>query len=134
MKLRSLLGLCLSGSLLLAGQAALADKNDKEKSNNRSERAVQVHIDKETGRKMSASDDSVAAVEATEPVVVDLSGRLPAETEPPQYHSNGMVSIKTGAEHLKYLVVTIDEDGNKSFVHQRMDDVDLNAKADKGEE
>lgn len=134
MNIQSILGLCLSGSLLFAGQAALADKG-KEKSNNRSEQAVQVHLDKETGKKLGAADDSNlgAAKEAADPIV-DTSGLMPVESEPAQYHSDGSMSAKIGTEHLKFLVMTVDENGEKAIMHQESDEIDLEATVEKGDE
>lgn len=133
MKFKSILGLCLSGSLLFAGQAALADKG-KKKSNNRSEQAVQVHIDKETGKKIGAADDSNLGAKEEASTVVDVSGMMPVESEPAQYHADGSMSAKIGTEHLKYLVMTVDENGEKAIMHQNSDEIDLEATVDKGEE
>ena len=97
MKIQTVLGLCLSGEVdRIAGPLAMAD-SDKEKSNNRSEQAVQVHIDKATGKKMAAADDSDlgATKEAAAPVV-DVSGMMPVQSEPAQYHADGIVSAKIG--------------------------------------
>lgn len=134
MKIQSVLGLCLSGSLLLAGQAALAD-NGKEKSNNRSEQAVQVHLDKETGKKMGAADDSnLGATEEAAAPIVDTNGMVPVKSEPAQYHADGSMSAKIGTEHLKFLVMTVDENGEKAILHQESDEIDLEATVEKGEE
>lgn len=123
MKVQTILGLCLSGSLLLAGQSTLAD-NGKEKSNNRSERAVQVQIDKKTGKKI-AQDDADAAnagkTKSVQPAAVPSSQTdllLPAQSEAPVEHGDGTRSARVGQEHLKYLAVSIDENGNKVFTHQ----------------
>jgi len=120
MKIQTLLGLCLSGSLLFAGSAAMADDN---KSNNRSARAVQVHIDKE-GRK-TAPDDSDAAVAsavATQTAIAsDVSKVMPAENSDVQYNADGSMSAQLGSSNLKYLVMTVDEDGTKSVTHQSAD-------------
>jgi hypothetical protein len=132
MKIQTVLGLCLSGSLLLTGQVALAADG---KSNNRSERAVQVHIDKETGKKMAAADDSnLGATEEAAAPIVDTSGMMPVKSEPAQYHADGSMSAKIGTEHLKFLVMTVDENGEKAILHQDSDKIDLEATVDKGEE
>ncbi len=133
MKNQSILGLCLSASLLLAGPAAMADKN-KDEDKPKNARAVQVQLDKKTGKKLSAPDDSnLDAVSAEAESTVDLSGMMPVRTEPPQYHADGTISMKMGTEHLKYLVMIVDEDGEKTLVHQKTDQVDLQATKDKGE-
>ena len=109
MKTQSILGLCLSMSLLLIGPTAMADKGkDQEKQKNA--RAMQVQLDKKTGKKLSAPDDSdlTAKVAAAEPIV-DAKGMMPVAAEPPQYHADGSVSAKLGTENLKYLVLTVGE-------------------------
>jgi hypothetical protein len=124
MKIRSILGLCLSGSLLFAGQAALAD-NDKEKSNNRSARAVQVHVDKDTGQKIPEDDSAASAAEvsATSVSSSDAMDRLmPAENQAPVEHSNGATSVRLGQESMRYLTVTIDENGEMHTTHQTLDE------------
>lgn len=125
MKLKSLLGLCLSGSLLFAGQAALADKNDKEKSNNRSERAVQVHVDKDTGQKIPEDDSapSVSAVSTSSPSAPDgLDRVMPEKNQAPQDHGDGVTSVQLGQESMRYLTVTIGEDGEISTKHETLEE------------
>lgn len=130
MKSRSLLGLCLGVSLLMAGPA-IADKgNDKPKN----ARAMQVMLDKNTGKKLSAPDDSEQTTAAAAETVVDTKGIMPTQAEPPQYHADGSMSARIGTENLKFLVVTMDADGNKTMSHQRIDNVDLElTEQDKGE-
>ena len=128
MKFKSLLGLCLSGSLLLAGQAALAG-DDKEKSNNRSDRAVQVHIDKETGRKVSQDDATEAASDAalaqsTTVPASQLDLVMPAQSQDLGTNADGVKSARLGQESLNYLTVTIDENGNKEFSHQKSSELE----------
>jgi hypothetical protein len=82
---------------------------------------------------MGAADDSnLGATEAAAPVV-DTSGMMPVQSEPVQYHSDGSSSARIGTEHLKFLVMTVDEDGAKAIVHQEADEIDLEASVDKGE-
>ena len=130
MKSRSLLGLCLGVSLLVAGPA-IADKgNDKPKN----ARAMQVMLDKNTGKKLSAPDDSEQTTAAAAETVIDTKGIMPTQAEPPQYHADGSMSARIGTENLKFLVVTMDADGNKNMSHQRIDNVDLElTQQDKGE-
>ena len=135
MKDKTILGLCLSAGLLLTGPTALAD-NDDGKSNSRSARAVQVHIDKDTGRK-TAPDDSNLAVQAATVVVPDGASKImPAENSDVQYNSDGSMSAQLGIENLQYLVMTIDEDGERTVSHQSIEDIESNSittKTDKGE-
>jgi hypothetical protein len=132
MKIQLILGLCLSASLLLAGPTAMAD-NGKDKPKNA--RAMQVQIDKKTGKIMNEATDEVptsARVEAD--TIVDAKGMMPVEAEPQQYHADGTVSAKLGTENLEYLVITIGEDGEKRLSHQKEDDLNLKAvEQDKGE-
>ena len=130
MKSQILLGLSLSISLLLAGPAIAEKGKDKPKN----ARAMQVQLDKKTGKKLSAPDDSDLSAEAVAETVVDTRGMMPAKAEPPQYHADGSMSARIGIENLKFLVVTMDEDGNKTVTHQPIDNVDLElSEQDEGE-
>ena len=130
MKSRSLLGLGLSVCLLMAGPA-IADAN-KDKPKNA--RAMQVQLDKKTGKKLSAPDDSQKSAVAAAESVVDTKGMMPTQAEPPQYHADGSISARIGTENLKFLVISMDENGNKTLSHQRINDVNLEpSEQDKGE-
>ena len=134
MKIQTVLGFCLSGCLMMVGPLAVAD-NDKDKSNNRSARAMQVQLDKKTGKIMNQADDSDLAAKAAEAeTIVDTKGMMPVESEPPQYHADGSVSAKLGTKNMKYLVLTVGENGAKTLSHQKEDDLNLKAiEQDKGE-
>lgn len=136
MKTQSVLGLCLSACLLLAGPAAMADKG-KGKDKPKNARAMQVQIDKKTGKIMNEADDSKLTAEtaaAKAETIVDAKGMMPVEAEPPQYHADGSVSAKLGTKNLEYLVVTIDENGEKTLSHQKADELTLEAvEQNKGE-
>lgn len=130
MKSLTLLGLSLSVCLLLAGPAVADKGKDKPKN----ARAMQVQLDKKTGKKLSAPDDSEQAAAAAAETVVDTKGMMPVQAEPPQYHADGSMSARIGTENLKFLVVTIDEEGNKTLTHQPIEDVNLElSEHDKGE-
>jgi hypothetical protein len=132
MRSRSLLGLCLSVCLISAGPA-IAD-NGKSKDKPKNARAMQVMLDKKTGKKLSAPDDAAQTAEAAAETVVDTRGMMPVQAEPPQYHADGSMSARIGTENLKFLVVSIDEDGNKTLTHQPIEDVNLElSEHDKGE-
>lgn len=130
MKLLTLLGLSLGVSLLLAGPAVA----DKGKDNPKNAKAMQIQLDKKTGKKLSAPDDSEQPFEAAAEAIVDTRGMMPIKAEPPQYHADGSMSARIGIENLKFLVVTMDEEGNKTVTHQPIDDVNLElSEQDKGE-
>ena len=130
MKSLTLLGLSLSVCLLLAGPAVADKGKDKPKN----ARAMQVQLDKKTGKKLSAPDDSEQAAAAAAETVVDTKGMMPVQAEPPQYHADGSKSARIGTENLKFLVVTMDENGKKTLTHQPINDVNLElSKQDKGE-
>lgn len=126
MNTQLLLGLCLSAALMLAGPVAFAD-NGKGKSNAKGARAVQVQIDKKTGKKI-APDDSDAAVQASPTAAAaaasDLSKVMPAQNSDVKYNADGSMSAQLGSENLKYLVMTIDEDGNRTVNHQTADSIE----------
>lgn len=129
MKSLTLLGLSLGVSLFLAGPAVAEKGKDKPKN----AKAMQIQLDKKTGKKLSAPDDSEQSAEAATPVL-DTRGMMPTKAEPPQYHADGSISARIGTENLKFLVVTIDENGNRTLTHQPINDVDLELSAqDKGE-
>lgn len=130
MKIQPVLGLCLGITLLCAAPAAMADKDAPKNA-----RAVQVQLDKKTGKKLSAPDDSdlSAEIAAAEPIV-DTKGIMPAAAEPQQYHADGTVSARLGTENLEYLVMTVGENGEKSLSHQKLEHLKLQAPPqDKGE-
>jgi len=124
MKIESVLGFCLSGCLMFAGPLAFADNNN-DKSDNRSARAVQVHIDKE-GRKITpadADDATVASVAVATATDSDVSKMMPVENSEVRHHADGSMSARLGSRNMKYLVMTINEDGEKSVSHQTMEDL-----------
>mgnify|MGYP000140306159 CR=1 FL=1 len=130
MKSLTMLGLCLSVGLLLAGPATAENGKDKPKN----AKAMQVQLDKKTGKKLSAPDDSEQSVAAADAPIVDTKGMMPMQSEPLQYHADGSVSARIGTENLKFLVVSIDENGNKTLTHQPINDVNLElSEQDKGE-
>ena len=132
MKIQTLLGLCLSGSLLFAGSAAMADDDKSNKSNNRSARAVQVHIDKE-GRKTAPDDSREVAEAAPTTQSSNASMIMPSENQAPQVHSNGSVTMQLGQESMKYLVLTVGEDGQMTMTHQSPDNIGKQIEAQESE-
>lgn len=128
MNTKSVLGLGLSGILLLAGPAALADK-DNSQPNSSKARAVQVHIDKDTGRKTVPDDldADTASLSAESPAVVDASGTMSARNQPLQHRADGSMSIRFGTESLKFVVLTIGDDGQKKVTHQSIDELAVQA-------
>jgi hypothetical protein len=87
MKLKSLLGLCLSGSLLF-GISASADE----------------------------AEDSSAAFEASKAELSATLGAAEAESTVTT-HENGMMSAVVGASSMKMLVVRKNDDGTLSYAH-----------------
>lgn len=120
MKKQMLLGLCLGGCLVIAGPAAIADDG---KSNNRSARAVQVHIDKE-GKKTAPDDSSAVVQAAPAKPSANISMIMPATNQAPQVNADGSMSVQLGAESLTYLVLTVAEDGRATMSHQSSGDLD----------
>ena len=134
MKMQSLLGLCLGGCLVFAGSAALAD--DKNKSDNRSARAVQVQIDKQ-GRKTAPDDSSNAAQSAAAKPSANVTMAMPSGNQVQQTNADGSVSVQLGTANLKYLYVSVDEDGQMNVTHRTKEELDAPAESqttDKGEE
>jgi hypothetical protein len=132
MKKQMLLGLCLGGCLTIAAAPAMADDG---KSNNRSARAVQVHIDKE-GRKTAADDSSVAVQAASVEPSANVSMIMPSMNQAPQLNADGSTSVRLGTESLKYLFVTVGEDGQMAMSHRSSDEVDAMSdvkESDKGD-
>jgi len=125
MKIQSILGLCLSASLVLAAPAAMADKGkSKGKSPAAKVQAMQIKIDKKTGKKLSAEDDSdLSAKAAAAAPLVDAKGMMPAQSQAVQRHADGSMSAQLGVEHLQYTVLTIGEDGQQTMTHQRIDEI-----------
>ena len=123
MKLRLLLGTSLSLCILLAGPAANAD-NTNGKAHEKSAPAVQVQIDKKTGKKTQPDDSElVELAELASQTDRGLEAAaaavgLPVESAPPELNADGSMAAKVGLRDMKYAVVTISEDGQKSFSHQ----------------
>ena len=135
MKIQTLLGLCLSGSLLFAGSAAMADDN---KTNNRSARAVQVHIDKQGRKTAPAESDAAVTTSAATVTAVDsgLSKVMPAQNSDVQHNADGSMSAQLGSASMKYVVMTIDEDGKKSVQHvtaENLESLSTTESAESGE-
>ena len=141
MTYRLLLPLFMGASLFLVSPTVIADDDDDDDDGGAA--AMQVRIDRETGEKLTAEDDSGDAPQAAVSRVID-SGRnsnvslmIPAKSQPPQYHADGSVSAQIGMEHLKYLVVTKDEDGNNVITHvpaEQFDDENISVSIGQEEE
>ncbi len=124
MRLRFLLVLYMGASLFLVGPAVFADDGD------RATPAMQVMIDKKTGKKMEREDDAGDSPKMTTTGITDtgrnsnISAMIPADSQPPQYHADGSISAKIGLEHFKYLVVTKDENAEPVITHVPAEQVD----------
>lgn len=138
MKTRSMLGLSLGVCILFAGQAALADQGNG-KALGKSAPGVQVHIDKQTGKKTAPDDSALAelAAQSEEGLeAVSATTGIAAETQPPQVNADGSMSAKLGLEHMKFLVLTVGEDGERTMTHESPDgyaDGTVTSAADKGD-
>jgi len=125
MKLRLLLGASLSLCILLAGPAANAD-NTNGKAHGKSAPAVQVQIDKRTGKK-TLPDDSLQAELAAQPdeglEAAAAAVGVPMDSQPAQLNADGSMSAKVGLRDMKFAVVTVGKDGQKSFSHKSADEL-----------
>lgn len=130
MKSRLFMGLCLTMCLCVMVPGAQADPG---KGN-----AVQIQIDKKSGRKI-AGDDSVqsATVAPTTSALADSGlALMPAVDGPEKKGADGSVSVQLGVGHLQYLVMTVGEDGKPVMSHQSAEEIAAGVKpaqTDKGE-
>jgi hypothetical protein len=125
MKLRLLLGTSLSLCILLAGPAANAD-NANGKAHGKSAPAVQVQIDKRTGKKTMPDDSLQAELAAQSDEGLEAAAAVagvPMDSQPAQINADGSMSAKVGLRDMKFAVVTVGEDGQKSFSHQSADEL-----------
>jgi hypothetical protein len=117
-----MLGLCLG--LAMALSFAPAQANDKANGKAKGH-DMQVKIDKKSGKKVSGDDDSVEVAElsANDSTVVsaDASGIMPLDSTGERLHADGSVSAKLGLRQMKFVTMSIDENGNREVQHQTLD-------------
>ncbi len=122
MKTRPILGLCLGVSLALSAASVQADPgNGKAKGH-----AMQIQIDKKTGRK-TMPDDSVQTSTETASSVADDSAATFMPLEGRLLPSNGAGTGQTaqiGLRQMKFMTMTIDENGNRHVDHKTLDEIE----------
>lgn len=137
MEKRTMLGLCLGVSMALSFVSAQADDSAKGKAKGH---AMQIKVDKKTGKKISRDDDTVEVdkASAADSTVDSLtaSGIMPLESSGVRHHADGAVSAQLGLRHMKFVTMSIDESGNREVEHQTLESFEANNKestADEGE-
>ena len=137
MRNRIVLGLCLG--LAMALSFAPAQANDKANGKAKGH-DMQVKIDKKTGKKISREDDSVEAAKETanDSTVVSAaaSGLMPLQSSGERHHADGSVSAKLGERQMKFVTMSIDENGKRSVKHQTLEEFEAKTEepaADEGE-
>jgi len=123
---KQILIICLGASVLFAAQTIYADPgNGAEK---KSARALQIQIDKDTGRKINGSDSQAElSQQAALPTSSVQSSSSSNRSLSPTVHADGMISAQVGIEQMKYLVMTIDENGQRSISHVSAASIDSGA-------
>ncbi|MEO0997421.1 MAG: hypothetical protein AAFX58_07865, partial [Pseudomonadota bacterium] len=133
MKSVTLAGLCLGAGLATSATFTLAEPGG-EPPRGKTAEAMQIKIDRKTGRK-TAEDDSTDATAATATATTAPDTSLmPERTLPAVTHSDGSMSATLGSDAMEYLVMHIDEDGNKRLMHEKRPDTDTDADADADDE
>jgi len=125
MKTRFLIGLSACAALAVTAPAAFADNGSK--GGKKRGKAVQVQIEKDSGHKISPSDqvsDEASDQASPTAVISDPRGLMPRRAEPVQYHADGSRSIRLGLENLEYTVLTIDDNGKKSMSHRSLKEIE----------
>lgn len=122
MRKQSTLGLCLGLSMALSVVSAQADPgNGKAKGHYGP--AMQIQIDKNTGKKIrpddSAQVSAASAVAAT--TAASDSGLMPLESSGARLHADGSVSAQLGLRQMKFVTMSIDENGNREVGHQTLE-------------
>jgi hypothetical protein len=117
MRKRPMLGLCLGVSMALSVVSAQADPgNGKAKGH-----AMQIQIDKKTGKKIRPDDSAPLPAAATTTTTAAASGLMPLESSGPRQHADGSVSAQLGLRQMKFVTMSIDENGNREVEHQTLE-------------
>lgn len=117
MRKRPMLGLCLGVSMALSVVSAQADPgNGKAKGH-----AMQIQIDKKTGKKITPDDSAPLPAAATTTTTAAASGLMPLESSGPRQHADGSVSAQLGLRQMKFVTMSIDENGNREVEHQTLE-------------
>ena len=134
MRKRPMLGLCLGVSMALSVVTAQADPgNGKAKGH-----SMQIQIDKKTGKKIRPDDSAQvsAASAAAATTTAAASGLMPLESSGPRQHADGSVSAQLGLRQMKFVTMSIDENGNREVEHQTLESFEATTQestADEGE-
>ena len=117
MRKRPMLGLCLGVSMALSVVSAQADPgNGKAKGH-----AMQIQIDKKTGKKITPDDSAPLPAAATTTTTAAASGLMPLDSSGPRQHADGSVSAQLGLRQMKFVTMSIDENGNREVEHQTLE-------------
>jgi len=117
MRKRPMLGLCLGVSMALSVVSAQADPgNGKAKGH-----SMQIQIDKKTGKKITPDDSAPLPAAATTTTTAAASGLMPLESSGPRQHADGSVSAQLGLRQMKFVTMSIDENGNREVEHQTLE-------------
>lgn len=128
MKSVTLAGLCLGAGLATSATCTLAEPGG-EPAHDKTAAAMQIKIDRKTGRK-TAQDDSTESTAAAAVTAAPETPLMPERTLPAVTHADGSMSATLGSEALEYLVMHIDEDGSKRLVHEKRPDTGADADDD----
>ena len=122
MRKRPMLGLCLGVSMALTVVSAQADPG-KGKAKGHSGPAMQIQIDKNTGKKIRPDDSAQvsAASAAAATTTAAASGLMPLESSGPRQHADGSVSAQLGLRQMKFVTMSIDENGDREVEHQTLE-------------
>lgn len=135
-------GLCLGMALALVAAAPYAIADD-ETPKLKPLPAMQIQIDAATGRK-TLNDDAEAGTQAVAtrgtsapPAAANaLSAAMPSRSSATTIAADGTMSVDLGLEHMKFLVMSIDDEGERQLSHQPISETTLEDAADttQGEE
>jgi hypothetical protein len=138
MKMLKVLGPGLGVCLMLAGFTAQADAEPQDSA---TAAGLRIQIDPKTGKKTTAADDSdlartqpgsraaapgardAAASSRQAADLANISAKLgvPVDSPAPVRNADGSLSARVGLNDMKYLVMTIDQDGKRSVSHRTLD-------------
>lgn len=135
-------GLCLGMALALVAAAPYAIADD-ETPKLKPLPAMQIQIDAATGRK-TLNDDADAGTQALATRSTSaqsasanaLSAAMPSRSSATTIAADGTLSVDLGLEHMKFLVMSIDDEGERQLSHQPITETALEdaANTTKGEE
>jgi hypothetical protein len=142
MKKRSILGLCLGLGMAMAAASAQAEPGKGKalglSGQSLGAKSSQIQIDRKTGRK-TLPDDSPRGADAPAraPLPTDAATSImPLEAGAVRRHADGSISAELGLRQMKFVTMTIDEDGQRRVEHQSLESFEATTKepmADKGE-